>query len=68
MLPAASRVMQSSLNARLLMQYSNSLGKKTSVVSPDPRTQGVAIETGFDTFPSMAALESGRALDRAVEA
>ena len=67
MLPAASRVMHSNLNARLLMQYSNSLGKKTSVVSPDPRTQGVAIETGFDTFPSMAAFESGRALDRAVE-
>ena len=61
-------MLQSSLNARLLMQYSNSLGKKTSVVSPDPRTQGVAIETGFDTFPSMAALEAGRALDRAVEA
>ena len=59
--------MHSNLNARLLMQYSNSLGKKTSVVSPDPRTQGVAIETGFDTFPSMAAFESGRALERAVE-
>jgi hypothetical protein len=63
-LPAASRVMHSSLNARLLMQYSSSLGKKTSVVSPDPRTQGISIETGFDTFPSMAALESGRALER----
>jgi hypothetical protein len=67
-LPAASRVMQSNLNARLLMQYSNSLGKKTSIVSPDPRTQGTAIETGFDTFPSMAAFESGRALERAVAA
>jgi hypothetical protein len=67
-LPAASRVMHSNLNARLLMQYSNSLGKKTSVVSPDSRTQGVAIETGFDTFPSMAAFEAGRALDRAVAA
>ncbi|MGI8609149.1 MAG: hypothetical protein ACR2MY_07995 [Candidatus Dormibacteria bacterium] len=66
-LPASSRVMHSSLNARLLMQYSNSLGKRTSVVSPDPRTQGVAIETGFDTFPSMAAFEAGRALDRAVQ-
>ncbi|GAC1334151.1 MAG: hypothetical protein NVSMB17_15430 [Candidatus Dormibacteria bacterium] len=67
-LPAASRVMQSSLNARLLMQYSNSLGKRTSVVSPDPRTQGIAIDTGFNTYPSMAAFEAGRALDRAVEA
>ncbi|MFN2462281.1 MAG: hypothetical protein ABR573_00070, partial [Candidatus Dormibacteria bacterium] len=51
----------------MLMQYSNSLGKKTSVVSPDGRTQGVAIETGFDTFASMSAFEAGRALDRAVE-
>ncbi|MEA2683387.1 MAG: hypothetical protein QOK05_1715 [Chloroflexota bacterium] len=68
MLPAASRVMHSNLNARLLMQYSNSLGKKTSVVSPDARTQGVAIDTGFDTFPSMAAYESGRSLERAVDA
>ncbi|MFN2465386.1 MAG: baseplate J/gp47 family protein [Candidatus Dormibacteria bacterium] len=67
-LPAASRVMHSNLNARLLMQYSNSLGKKTSIVSPDARTQGTAIETGFDTFPSMAAFESGHALERAVAA
>jgi hypothetical protein len=66
-LPAASRVMHSGLNARLLMQYSNSLGKKTSVVSPDARTQGVAIETGFDTFASMSAYEGGRSLDRPVD-
>jgi hypothetical protein len=60
--------MHSNLNARLLMQYSNSLGKKTSIVSPDPRTQGTAIETGFDTFGSMAAFEGGHALERAVAA
>lgn len=66
-LPAASRVMHSSLNARLLMQYSNSLGKKTSIVSPDPRTQAVAIEIGFDTFPTMAAFEAGKVAQRPVE-
>src|SRR5258708_23405867 len=66
-LPGASRVMHSNLNARLLKQYSNSLGKTTSVVSPDPRTQSIAIETGFSVFPTMAAFESGKALDRAVD-
>ncbi|HXA42560.1 MAG TPA: hypothetical protein VNV65_06570 [Candidatus Solibacter sp.] len=66
-LPGASRVMHSNLNARLLKQYSNSLGKTTSVISPDPRTQSIAIETGFSVFPTMAAFESGKALDRAVD-
>src|SRR4030081_122186 len=65
-LPGSSRVMHSNLNARLLKQYSNSLGKVTSVVSPDPRTQSVAIETGFSVFPTMAAFESGRSIDKAV--
>ena len=66
-LPGASRVMQSNLNARLLRQYSNTLGKTTSVISPDPRTQTVAIETGFAVFPTMAAFESGSAIDKALD-
>jgi hypothetical protein len=66
-LPGASRVMHSNLNARLLKQYSNTLGKTTSVISPDPRTQTVAIETGFAVFPTMAAFESGSAIDRAID-
>ena len=66
-LPAASRVMQSGLNARLLMQYSNSLGKQTAVVSPDPRTQGSAIETGFTVYPTMTDYEARRSIDRAIE-
>src|SRR3979411_40333 len=67
-LPGASRVMHSNLNARLLKQYSNTLGKTTSVISPDPRTQTVAIETGFSVFPTMAAFASGRSIDKAVNA
>jgi len=63
-LPAASRVMHSALNARLLMQYSNSLGKSSSVVTPDARAQSVAIETGFKVYPSVAAFEAGGALER----
>ncbi|MEA2646149.1 MAG: hypothetical protein QOE92_1232, partial [Chloroflexota bacterium] len=63
-IPAASRVMHSALNARLLMQYSNSLGKKTSVISTDPRTQGAALETGFPVFLTLGEYESGRALER----
>jgi hypothetical protein len=56
-LPAASRVLQSGLNARLLMQYSNSLGKSTAIVSPDQRTQAIGVETGFKVFPSLARYE-----------
>ncbi len=67
-LPGGSRVLHSNLNARLLKQYSNSLGKSTSVISPDARTQAVAIETGFSVFPTMAAFESGKAIDTAVDA
>jgi hypothetical protein len=67
-LPGGSRVLHSNLNARLLKQYSNSLGKSTSVISPDARTQAVAIETGFSVFPNLAAFESGKAIDRAVDA
>jgi hypothetical protein len=66
-LPGGSRVLHSNLNARLLKQYSNSLGKSTSVISPDPRTQSIAIETGFSVFPTMTAFESGSAIDRAVD-
>ena len=62
-LPPASRVMHSGLNARLLMQYSNSLGKTSSIVSPDPRTQSIAIDTGFKVFPSVSAYETGGALE-----
>src|ERR1035437_1168560 len=67
-LPGGSRVLHSNLNARLLKQYSNSLGKSTSVISPDARTQAIAIETGFSVFPSLTAFESGKGIDRAVEA
>ncbi|HEV3235302.1 MAG TPA: hypothetical protein VG329_12215, partial [Candidatus Dormibacteraeota bacterium] len=67
-LPPSSRVMQSALNARLLMQYSNSLGKQTSVISPDPRTQGAAIETGFTVYPTLTDYEARRSIDRAIEA
>ncbi|HEV3232442.1 MAG TPA: baseplate J/gp47 family protein [Candidatus Dormibacteraeota bacterium] len=64
-LPAASRVLQSGLNARLLMQYSNSLGKTTAIVSPDQRTQAMGIETGFRVFGSLAAYETGAPLTAA---
>jgi hypothetical protein len=67
-LPGGSRVLHSNLNARLLKQYSNSLGKSTSVISPDARTQAIAIETGFSVFPNLAAFESGKAIDRPVDA
>src|ERR1700682_6129297 len=65
-LPGSSRVMHSNLNARLLRQYSNSLGKSASVFSPAPRTQSIAIETGFSVFPTVGAFESGNAIDKVV--
>jgi len=58
-LPAQARTLQSSLNARLLAQYSRNLGKRTAIVSSDPRTQAMAVEHGFPTFATIDAWERG---------
>ncbi len=58
-LPPQARALQSSLNLRLLLQYSQKLGKTTAIVTSDPRTQSLALEHDFATFPSVDAWERG---------
>ncbi len=58
-LPSQARALQSSLNVRLLRHYSQNLGKRTAIVSSDPRTQAMAVEHGFPTFPTVDAWERG---------
>lgn len=58
-LPNRARVLQSVLNLRLLMQYSRSFMKRTSIVSGDPRVQQLARDVGFPVFASVAAHERG---------
>lgn len=58
-LPAQGRALQSALNVRLLRQYSQNLGKRTAIISGDPRTQALTVEHGFATFPTIDAWERG---------
>ena len=57
--PSHARVLLSPLNLRLLQQYSRSNLKSTSIVSGDPRVQGLAREAGFATYASVQAYERG---------
>ena len=58
-LPHRTKVLQSSLNLRLLQQYSRSFVKHTAIVSGDPRVQQLAKSAGFPTFASVQAYERG---------
>jgi hypothetical protein len=58
-LPHRTKVLQSSLNLRLLQQYSRSFVKRTAIVSGDPRVQQLAKTAGFPTYASVQAYERG---------
>jgi hypothetical protein len=58
-LPHRTKVLQSSLNLRLLQQYSRSFVKRTAIVSGDPRVQQLAKSAGFPTYASVQAYERG---------
>jgi hypothetical protein len=58
-LPHRTKVLQSSLNLRLLQQYSRSFVKHTAIVSGDPRVQQLAKSAGFPTYASVQAYERG---------
>ncbi len=49
-LPTRSRFGQSRFNFQLLRQYASGLGKRISIVSPDPAVQQMAEENGFRAF------------------
>lgn len=60
--PPDGRVLRSSLDMRLLMQYTRGFQKRIAIVSGDPLIQAQAIRTGFPTFASLARLEQGAPL------
>lgn len=49
-LPSRSRFGQSRFNFQLLRQYAQDMGKRISIISPDPAVQQMAEENGFRAF------------------
>ena len=49
-LPTRSRFGQSRFNFQLLREYTAQMGKRVSIVSPDPAVQQMAEESGFRAF------------------
>lgn len=60
-LPTRSRFGQSRFNFQLLRQYTSQMGKRISIVSPDPAVQQMAEESGFRTFRAVEQLGGGAA-------
>ncbi|HYL72035.1 MAG TPA: hypothetical protein VEY89_12105, partial [Candidatus Dormibacteraeota bacterium] len=58
-LPRGSRALQTPLNARLLSQFSRREGRRTAIVSDEPRVQELARASGFPVYASVAAFERG---------
>ena len=57
--PTSSRALQTPLNVRLLAQFSNQSGRRTAVVSEDPRVQQLARSSGLQVYGSVPAFERG---------
>ena len=57
--PASSRALLTPLNVRLLAQFSNQSGRRTSIVSEDPRLQQLARASGLPVYGSVPAFERG---------
>ncbi len=57
--PSSSRALQTPLNVRLLAQLSNQSGRRTSVVTEDPRLQQLARASGLQVYGSVPAFERG---------
>jgi len=57
--PGSSRALQTPLNVRLLAQFSNQSGRRTSIVSEDPRIQQLARASGLQVYGSVPAFERG---------
>ncbi|MFZ2033454.1 MAG: hypothetical protein WAW53_06835, partial [Candidatus Dormiibacterota bacterium] len=51
--PASSRALLTPLNVRLLAQFSNQSGRRTSIVSEDPRLQQLARASGLPVYGSV---------------
>jgi hypothetical protein len=57
--PTSSRALQTPLNVRLLAQFSNQSGRRTAIVSEDPRVQQLARANGLQVYGSVPAFERG---------
>src|SRR5580700_4980718 len=57
--PTSSRALQTPLNVRLLAQFSNQSGRRTAIVSEDPRLQQLARASGLQVYGSVPAFERG---------
>ena len=57
--PGSSRALQTPLNVRLLAQISNQSGRRTSIVTEDPRLQQLARASGLPVYGSVPAFERG---------
>src|SRR5579862_765478 len=57
--PASSRALQTPLNVRLLAQFSNQSGRRTSIVTEDARLQQLARASGLQVYGSVPAFERG---------
>ncbi|MGA7989318.1 MAG: hypothetical protein WCB51_13075 [Candidatus Dormiibacterota bacterium] len=57
--PTSSRALQTPLNVRLLAQFSNQSGRRTAIVSEDPRVQQLARASGLQVYGSVPAFERG---------
>jgi hypothetical protein len=57
--PSSSRALQTPLNVRLLAQFSGQSGRRTSVVTEDPRLQQLARASGLQVYGSVPAFERG---------
>jgi hypothetical protein len=57
--PSSSRALQTPLNVRLLSQFSNQSGRRTAIVSEDPRVQQLARANGLQVYGSVPAFERG---------
>ena len=58
-LPRGNRALQTPLNARLLSQFSRQQGRRTAIVSDEPRVQELARAHGFPVYASVPAFERG---------
>jgi hypothetical protein len=59
LVPSSSRALQTPLNVRLLAQFSHQSGRRTSIVTEDPRLQQLARASGLQVYGSVPAFERG---------
>ena len=57
--PGSSQALKTPLNVRLLAQFSNQSGRRTAIVSEDPRVQELARASGLQVYGSVPAYERG---------